>query len=138
MYYAPLPPQRKRRSWLTPILILLLIIVILGVCGFTFYRQQFDNLLRELKPSCTISAFGDTITVQGWSANDDCQKMIYGQDNFTGVNWLKGGAAPANADGPIACEMDISKRHVTVRDNVGNGGVVCTMLNPIMPLPPSQ
>jgi hypothetical protein len=122
--------QRKQASWLGYLVIVVLILAI-GSIGSTLYRQQFNNLLRNLEPSCSISAFGATVTVQGWSANSDCQSMLYGGDNFTGVKWT--GATPASeADGTLVCEQDIDGRHVTVRDSGTNSGaVVCGMLNPL-------
>lgn len=121
--------QGKTRSslvgWLVGVVVVL---VIFGIFARSLYRQQFDNFFRGLEPTCSVSAFGATITVQGWSANDDCQHMLYGGDNFTGVKWT--GATPiSSADGSIICEQDIDGRHVTVRGN----GVVCGMLNPLPP-----
>jgi hypothetical protein len=133
MQYQPGRQPQRRSSWIGYLIILLLILAICGVIGSTFYRQQFDNLLRNLEPSCSISAFGATITVQGWSANNDCQQMLYGGDNFTGVNW-SGATSASVVDGSVICEQDIDGRHVIVRDNGANSGaVVCGMLNPILP-----
>jgi hypothetical protein len=114
-------------------------IVVFFACGSTLYRQQFNDFLRGFEPSCTIGILDATVTVQGWSANDDCQQMLDGSnDNFTGVDWLKHGGAPASpTDGTVACEYDIASRHVTVRYGIttDGGNFACDLLNPIMPLP---
>jgi hypothetical protein len=76
-----------------------------------------------------VREYGATITVRAWSANDDCQRMMYGQDNFTGVIWHN--ITPATTvDGPVACEMDINGRHVVVRGD----GIVCDMFHPYVPI----
>jgi len=132
--------HHTRSSFAGPLFIVLLILAILSLVAFTLYRQQVDTLLRSLQPTCTVGVASATITVQAWSANNDCQLMTQGQDNFTGVNWLKLGATPVSqAGGNVSCEMDLSGRHVTVRDsslNNSQGAVFCSMLNGGMLPPP--
>lgn len=101
------------------------------VCGSSLYSAQLSLFFRGLEPSCSLSMGTATITVQAWSANDDCQAMQGNPHNFTGVNWgaLLSPVSGPNMNGDVICEMDISGRHITVRDNSSNGAIACGMLN---------
>lgn len=112
-------------------------LVAIGICGATLYQQQLSVFFRNLEPSCSIGIGTTAVTVQAWSANDDCQKMLLGQDNFTGQNWLKLGASPvSDTSGAIVCEMDMQGRHVIVRDGSmsNNGAAICAMMNGLPPI----
>lgn len=110
------------------ILIAALLLAIIAVLS-TAYRTQLGLFLRNLEPSCSISFIGATITVQAWSANDDCEQMLFGPDNFTGVDW-KGGHPASEVSGTITCEYDLAGRHLIVRDaGSGQGDIVCTMIS---------
>lgn len=123
--------MNKRATWIEYLLFIVLFLVVLGFCGNSLFHQQIDQLLSNLEPSCVVGIGSASITVKAWSANDDCQKMIYGQPNFTGHNWLKLGAAKrSEATGDIICEMNMDGRRVTVRDTpTSNMGVtICDIL----------
>lgn len=100
--------------------------------GSSLYRSQLTVFFRNFEPSCTVGSGPTTITVQGWSANDDCAKMVGAQPNFTGVNWglLVQPMSGPNTNGMVICEYDIAGRHVTVRDSYGgSSGFFCFRLN---------
>jgi hypothetical protein len=120
--------QKSRTPWAGYAILLVLVLAILLVLS-SVYKQQFNSLLIGFEPSCSMREYGATITVQAWSANDDCQRMEYGQDNFSGVIWHNISATNI-ADGPVACEMDIDGRHVIVRGD----GIVCDMFHPYVPI----
>lgn len=124
--------QKSRTPWGGYALLLILVLAIFLVLS-NVYKQQFNGLLSGFAPSCSMREYGATITVRAWSANDDCQRMMYGQDNFTGVIW-RNMSATTIVEGDVACEMDINGRHVVVRGNSGNDGViVCGMFDPLLP-----
>lgn len=105
--------------------------IILFICGFSLYGSQITIFFRNIEPSCTIGMGTATITVQAWSADSDCQAMLIGPNNFTDANWVKYGVAQLsgpNMNGSVICEMEVSGRHVTVRDVGNNGAVACTLL----------
>lgn len=119
----------RNRRWIG--VLILGVLVVLGICGSTLYRQQTAVLLRGIEPSCTVGITSASITIQAWSANDDCQAMLAGPDNFTGVDWTKFGTSlVSTTSGSVACEMDMAGRHVTVRDGgmMNAGAEVCTLL----------
>jgi hypothetical protein len=120
--------QRQRLPWGGYAILLLLVLAIFFVLS-NVYKQQFNSLFSSFEPSCSMRGYGATITVQAWSANDDCEAMIYGQDNFTGVIWHNMTATTV-VDGDVACEMDMNGRHVIVRGN----GIVCDMFHPYRPI----
>jgi hypothetical protein len=120
--------QRQPLPWGGYALLLALVLAIFIVFS-QLYKQQFNSLFSGFAPSCSMRLYGATITVHGWSANDDCERMEYGQDNFTGVIWHNASATTIT-DGPVACEMDIDGRHVVVRGN----GIVCDMFHPYVPI----
>lgn len=108
-----------------------IIIFALCVCSSSLYSQQFSVFFRGLEPSCTLSVGTATITVQAWSANSDCDAMLGDPHNFSGVKWggLASPSSEPNMNGEVICEMDISGRHVIVKDNTSTGAVVCGMFS---------
>jgi hypothetical protein len=139
MQYHPHPGQQPHQQipWGGYGLLLALVIAIFIVFA-TLYRQQFNVLLRGLEPSCNIGISTSTITVQSWSANDDCEAMLSSTNNFTYHDWGKLGGTLVSepATGSIMCEFDIGERHVTVRDSTpmsNNGQITCGILNGSVP-----
>lgn len=110
-------------------------VLILAVCG-TFvdglYGEQLSTLFRGFAPSCTIGVGSATVTVKGWSANNDCQAMLAGgHDNFTGMDWSQYQAYAASSPASnVQCEFDLSGRHITIRDSGIStiGSDLCTIM----------
>lgn len=112
--------QHPRKPFpLGELIIGLLILAIFGTLVEAFYPQQINSLFFGLAPSCTIGVDSATVTVKGWSAQNDCQAMLSGGiNNFTGWDWQKFQAYSASeADGNVQCEFDLAGRHVTIRDS---------------------
>jgi hypothetical protein len=130
--------QRQQNTpWGGYAILLVLVIAIIFVFA-TLYRQQFNALMRGLEPSCNIAIGTSTITVQAWGANDDCEQMLAGTNNFTYRDWSKLGGTLVSepASGSILCELDMSERHITVRDSApysNNGQITCGILNGSVP-----
>lgn len=120
--------QKSRTPWGGYALLLILVLAIFFVLS-NVYKQQFNGFLSSFAPSCSMREYGATITVRAWSANDDCERMEYGQDNFTGVTWHNMSATTI-VEGDVACEMDIAGRHVVVRGSGNDGAIVCSMFYP--------
>lgn len=94
--------------------------LLLAALAVWLYWPQAATALRGVEPACTVGLSGSaaTITIQGWSATDDCNKIVSGQPSFLG-----GPAAPGNvylvtgaATAPVLCELDKQGRHLIVRD----------------------
>ncbi len=114
------------------LLIGILAIITFFICISSLYGQQVTIFLRGLEPSCIVGDGSATITVQSWSANDDCRKMAAGYDDFSGVKWGAILSPESEASGTIICERDLSGRHITIRDGnslSNTGAVLCTMLD---------
>ncbi|SRR6266480_1911796 len=126
----PHRPPEKPAPLAAYIIVALLALLTLWICG-SLYSQQLSTLFRGIEPTCTIGIASATVTVQAWSASDDCQKMLVGQDDFTGINWPEYQATARNsADGAVQCEFDRGERHITIRDggSVGTGNSLCILL----------
>jgi hypothetical protein len=126
--------QASRGDYLVILVLAALIIIVVSI----LYRQQVNSLLRGLEPSCNIGISTSTLTVQAWSANSDCQAMLAGNNNFTYRDWgrLGGTLVSEPASGSIMCELDMSDRHIIVRDStpVSNNGVItCGILQGTIP-----
>jgi hypothetical protein len=122
-YYSPSfpPPPRPLRSfpW-TPVAIALGIGLVLALSlGVALYSGTAQRILLAVQPSCTVGVTGTaaTFTIEGWSANQDCQNIVSGKSSFLGTFpptrvYLYTGS-PTN---PEVCEVDVQGRHVIVRD----------------------
>lgn len=123
--------QRKQASRLEYFILGILVFLVIGGCAFGFYGVQLTVFFRGLEPSCSIGLGTATVTVQAWSANDDCIAMLANVDDFSGVNWGKLGAhavSAPNTSGATICEFDMGGRHVTVRDDAtSNSGTIACM-----------
>ena len=104
-----------------PAIVLLVVISLTWLFGPT--------IATGVTPSCTIGLSGTaaTITIQAWSANNDCNDIVNGRVSFLGDPVKPGGvylltSAPTGA---ILCETDKQGRHLVVRDQglniIGSG-----------------
>jgi hypothetical protein len=123
-YPQPVPPQlptKRRPSAISVILGTAVILLLLSIISW-FYWPQVQVVARNLEPSCTIGFGGTsaTLTIQGWSASDDCNKTINGEPNFVIVNPQANKQQfylSSNPTGDIQCEFDDQGRHIIVRDS---------------------
>ena len=101
------------------ILYVILAALILALLGTLFIINGGATMLSGLAPSCTIGVGSATVTVKGWSANNDCQAMLSGgYGNFTGIDWNRYQAYAASEPAAnVQCEFDLAGRHVTIRDS---------------------
>ncbi len=98
------------------------------------YSGTLGRALLAIQPRCTIGVTGTaaTVTIEGWSANQDCQRIVSGQQSFLGTFpathvYLYTGT-PTN---PEVCEVNVQGRRVIVRDEGAlklNGNAVCQAL----------
>lgn len=116
------PPRKKLLALLllaAAALLMLLFCLMLG--AFVLYGGSLSRILAAVEPSCTIGIAGSaaTITIQGWSAAQDCNQILSGQPSFLDSSGkLAGGIyqyteTPTN---PVVCELNDQGRHVIVRD----------------------
>ena len=130
----PPPPPRPVKQpfpWMPVALALGVGLVIVLVLAVFLYSSTFGRALRAIQPSCTVGVTGTaaTFTIEGWSANQDCQNIVSGKPSFLGTfppaHVYLYTSTPTN---PEVCEVDVQGRHVIVRDEgvlklVGN--VLC-------------
>ena len=121
------PPPPKRRPWLliSTLMVssLLVVVIVVALLVFVLYRNTVEQSVLAILPSCTIGYTGSaaTITIQGLTANKDCDDAVAGRP---GLFCSNPGGCPANRfyhytgtpTNPEVCETDYHGRHIIVRD----------------------
>ncbi len=126
-----LPQHRTRICY--GIFLVIAVLIMAGLAGL--YWPQINKAMHAIEPNCTIGVTGTaaTVTVQAWTANNDCHQVINGETAF-----LSGPLPPKtvyegtqDTTAPVVCELDMQGRHIIVRDRgllklVGN--LICQEL----------
>lgn len=129
----PPPPQKPSRApfYLAMGLVALILFLLIA------YSGAFNSLIQAIEPSCTIGLTGTaaTITIEAWSANQDCDAFFAGNPTFLGPavenptkNYYRYSGTPTE---PVVCEGNDQGRHIIVRDEgalklVGNS--ICSSM----------
>src|SRR5260221_7784882 len=113
----PLPLRRSRWLWVGAICgsILLLCTVAAGV----LYTGTLQRALLAIEPTCTVGITGTaaTLTIEGWTANQDCQTIVSGHPSFLGtLDSSRVYLYTTGLTNPVVCELDRQGRHLIVRD----------------------
>lgn len=119
----PYQPRQSHRKFdiIGCLIIVSLVLLAFFACILPMFGSQIGMWVTSQAPVCTIGAQGTSvvITVQSWSANDDCRALSYDKDNFSGADLTGLGLAPVSASDTsgltIQCEVDANNRHIAVR-----------------------
>lgn len=118
--------SRKRVAWRRVLLIIAACLLFLTIIGFLF-SAQLGNFITSLEPSCSLGFSGTTasLTIKGWTANQDCQAIQAGQTSFLSVLNLSNSLISLNLvyplsqspQEPVVCEVQYGGRDLVVRDS---------------------
>ncbi len=134
---SPAPAQPQRHFPKGPVI--WVVSIALGMCLLgiiLLYSGSLQRLFLAIEPSCTVGVTGTaaTMTIQVWSANNDCNALVKNQLSFLGAPAAQSGGfylyteTPTN---PVICEVDDQGRHIIVRDEGALklvGGALCSAL----------
>ncbi len=119
MQPSPSGVRMPRAFLLIGLVCVLLICALLG--GILLSWLQANNFFLALEPRCTLGVSGTaaTLTIEAWSAPDDCQHITNGDENFLGKSFTLPGTfyrVTQSPNEPVLCELDIQNRHLIVHD----------------------
>ena len=116
---------RRRVAWRRILLIIASCLLLLTIIGFLF-SSQLSNFITSIEPSCSLGFSGTTasLTIKGWTANQDCQAIQTGQTSFLSVLNLPNSLISLNLvyplsqspQEPVVCEVQYGGRDLVVRD----------------------
>lgn len=100
-----------------------------------FFPSEAQGFALSLEPTCTVGVSGTsvTLTIQGWTAPQDCADLLAGRPNFFGGTGTGTGGTiyqvTQTPTQPVVCELDYRGRHVIVREaSTLLGMLVCKAL----------